>query len=208
MDSAYKANYNVFRNVVTDFGADNTGNTDASVAIQNAINCKLCCLLICFLRHQMLTRGVIAGASNGPNRTTNSMGTTGQPAMVYIPAGTYLLTGSLQLYVGTVIIGDALNMPTFKAGAGFPNDHLIYGKDPNQGGTVNFYIGIKNIIIDSTSVSPSQTIALLDWTVSQGTQLTNMVFNMPDYSQHTGLTTQYDSNSNTILVCSYLDQFD
>jgi glucan 1,3-beta-glucosidase len=41
MDSTYKANYEVFRNVVTDFGADNTGSTDASVAIQNAINGKL-----------------------------------------------------------------------------------------------------------------------------------------------------------------------
>lgn len=37
MPSSYKPNYKVFRNVVTDYGADNTGNTDASVAIQNAI---------------------------------------------------------------------------------------------------------------------------------------------------------------------------
>lgn len=40
MDSTYKANYNVFRNVVTDFQADNTGATDASAAIQRAINGK------------------------------------------------------------------------------------------------------------------------------------------------------------------------
>jgi glucan 1,3-beta-glucosidase len=38
LDSAYKSDYTVFRNVVTDFGADNTGATDASAAIQNAIN--------------------------------------------------------------------------------------------------------------------------------------------------------------------------
>jgi glucan 1,3-beta-glucosidase len=38
MPSSYKPNYSVFRNVVTDFGADNTGNTDASVAIQKAID--------------------------------------------------------------------------------------------------------------------------------------------------------------------------
>lgn len=37
MDSTYKNNYKVFRNVVTDFGADNTGTTDASAAIQAAI---------------------------------------------------------------------------------------------------------------------------------------------------------------------------
>lgn len=38
MDSNYINNYAVVRNVVTDFGADNTGNTDASAAIQRAIS--------------------------------------------------------------------------------------------------------------------------------------------------------------------------
>jgi hypothetical protein len=38
MSSTYKSNYVVFRNVVTDYGADNTGASDASAAIQNAIN--------------------------------------------------------------------------------------------------------------------------------------------------------------------------
>jgi glucan 1,3-beta-glucosidase len=142
----------------------------------------------------------LAGASNGPARTANQMGTTGQPAVVYLPSGTYLLTGSLQLYVGTLLVGDPVNPPVLKAVAGFPNDHVIYAKDPNQGGTVNFYIGIKNIIIDTTAVSPSQSIALLDWTVSQATQLANVVFNMPDYSTgHVGVTSQYDYNSNIIL---------
>jgi glucan 1,3-beta-glucosidase len=45
MYSSYKANYKVFRNVVTDFGADNTGATDASAAIQRAINGKFYALL-------------------------------------------------------------------------------------------------------------------------------------------------------------------
>jgi glucan 1,3-beta-glucosidase len=128
------------------------------------------------------------------------MGTTGQPAVVYLPAGTYLLTGSLQLYVGTVILGDALNPPTLKASSNFANDHIIYGKDPNLGGTVNFYMAIKNLVLDSTSIPASQSVTILDWTVSQGTQLANIVFNMPDYASHVGMTTQYDSNSNNIIV--------
>lgn len=141
-----------------------------------------------------------AGPSNGPARTTNSYGTTGQPAIVYLPPGTYLMTGSLQLYVGTVLVGDPINPPTLKAASNFPNDHIVYGKDPNQGGTVNFYIGIKNLIIDSTAIDPSTSIALLDWTVSQATQLANVVFNMPDNSSgHVGVTSQYDYNSNIIL---------
>jgi glucan 1,3-beta-glucosidase len=97
-------------------------------------------------------------------------------------------------------VGDALNPPTLKASANFPNDHIIYGKDPSLGGTINFYIGFKNVIIDSTSVAASKSITLLDWTVSQATQLTNIVFNMPNYSNHVGVTSQYDSNSNIILV--------
>lgn len=128
------------------------------------------------------------------------MGTTGQPAVIYIPSGTYLMTGSLQLYVGTVLVGDPINPPVLKAAADFPNDHIIYAKDPNYDGTINFYIGLKNVIIDSTAVSPSQDIALLDWTVSQATQLTNVVFNMPNYSTgHVGVTSQYGYNSNIIL---------
>jgi glucan 1,3-beta-glucosidase len=130
------------------------------------------------------------------------MGTTGQPAVVYLPAGTYRLDSSLQLFVGTVIVGDALNPPTLKASANFPTDHIIYGKNPDLDGTINFYIGFKNVIIDSTSVSASTSITLLDWTVSQATQLTNVVFNMPDDSNHVGVTSQYGSNSNIILVRS------
>lgn len=38
MSANYRSEYSVFRNVVTDYGADNTGATDASTAIQNAIN--------------------------------------------------------------------------------------------------------------------------------------------------------------------------
>ncbi len=107
---------------------------------------------------------------------------------------------SLQLYLGTVLVGDALNPPVLKAVSNFPNDHLVYGKDPKYGGTLNFYMGVKNIILDCTSVSTTTKITLLDWTVSQATQLTNVVFNMSDNSNHVGITTQYDSNSLTILV--------
>ena len=38
MPAGLKSSYKVYRNVVTDFGADNTGKTDASDAIQKAIN--------------------------------------------------------------------------------------------------------------------------------------------------------------------------
>jgi glucan 1,3-beta-glucosidase len=129
------------------------------------------------------------------------MGTTGQPAIVYLPSGTYLMKSSLQFFVGTVMVGDPTNPPVLKAAPDFRDDHVIFAKDPNVEGTNNFYIGLKNVILDSTSVDTARTIALVDWTVSQATQLTNVVFNMPTGSNaHLGLTTQYDYNSNIIVV--------
>jgi glucan 1,3-beta-glucosidase len=129
------------------------------------------------------------------------MGSTGQPAVVYLPAGTYRMDAGIQLYIGTVLVGNPIDPPVLKASADFSNDHIVYGKDPNLNGTVNFYIGVKNIVIDSTNVPGATTLALMDWTVSQGTQLSNVVFYMPyDSTGHTGLTTQYGYNSATILV--------
>lgn len=133
------------------------------------------------------------------------MGTTGQPVIVYLPRGLYLLDEPLQVYVGTVIVGDPTDPPVIKAAKKFSADHLIYAKDPNFGGTINFYIGIKNVVLDSTGMDPKQPVTLLDWTVSQATQLSNVGFNMPTESAtHIGLTTKYDYNSNLILVSQSL----
>ncbi|KAL4918595.1 pectate lyase superfamily protein-domain-containing protein [Aspergillus aurantiobrunneus] len=175
----YKDNYKIFRNVITDYGADNTGQSDASSAIQNAIR---------------------DGPSGGPTRGDQEMGTTGQPAIVYLPGGVYSLKESLQLYVGTVLMGDPTNPPVLKAEPGFSDDHMIYAKDPNYVGTINFYVGIKNLVLDSTVLDSSLAITLLDWTVSQATQLSNIEFNMPQTpTAHVGLTTEYDYNSNIIV---------
>jgi glucan 1,3-beta-glucosidase len=96
---------------------------------------------------------------------------------------------SLQMRLGTVLMGDPTNPPTLLATSSFANDHIIYGKDPVQPGTNNFYIAIKNLVIDSTNIDKDKTIAHLDWTVSQATQLTNIVFRMPNFSTgHTGVT--------------------
>jgi glucan 1,3-beta-glucosidase len=201
MSSEYRSDYSVFRNVVTDYGADNTNSTDAATAIQDAINGRHLPLYLIINPLFPSTNYNLAGPSNGgPARGSGSYGTTGQPAVVYLPAGTYLMSSSLQLYVGTLLVGDPINPPTLVASSDFADDHIIYAKDPNYGGTDNFYIGIKNIIIDSTAVDPSTSLGLVDWTVSQATQLANVVFNMPDYSTgHVGVTADYGYNSNVIL---------
>jgi glucan 1,3-beta-glucosidase len=124
----------------------------------------------------MLRLNTAGASNNGPSRSENKMGTTGQPAVIYLPAGTYRLDGSIQLFVGTVLMGDPINPPVLKADGNFKNDHIIYGKDLWQKGTINFYIAMKNLIIDSTNINKDHSITLVDWTVSQATQLTNVVF--------------------------------
>lgn len=161
-------NWVVFRNVVTQYGADASGGSDSASAIQNAIN---------------------DGTESGYSRSTNSLGTTGQPAVVYLPAGTYTIESPLQLYVGTVLMGDPIAGTTIQAGSNFNGNTLIYGKDPNQDSTTNFYIKVQHLTLDSNNVDKDTTFTLLDWSVSQATQLSDVVFNMPNYSSgHTGVT--------------------
>lgn len=90
--------------------------------------------------------------------------------------------------MGTVLMGDPLNPPTLKAGPGFKGNTLIYAKDPHADSTLNFYIALKNLQLDSTDIRKETNFTLLDWSVSQGTQLTNIFFNMPTSSTgHTGI---------------------
>ena len=90
--------------------------------------------------------------------------------------------------MGTVLMGDPLNPPTLKAGPGLKGDTLIYAKDPHADSTLNFHIALKNLQLDSTSISKDTNFTLLDWSVSQATQLTNILFNMPTSSTgHTGI---------------------
>jgi glucan 1,3-beta-glucosidase len=134
-----------------------------------------------------------SSSSTCAGRDTNAYGTTGQPAIVYLPSGTYQMAKSIQLRLGTVLMGDPTSPPTLKAVSNFPNDHIIFAKDPVQPGTNNFFIAIKHLVIDSTNVDTATAIGHIDWTVSQATQLTNIVFNMPDSSTgHAGVTVAFN----------------
>ncbi|KAI1136588.1 glycoside hydrolase family 55 protein [Hypoxylon sp. FL0543] len=156
----------VFRNVKTTFGAKGDGVTDDSDALQNAIN---------------------AGNSFA-QRNTNSLGTTGQPAIVYLPKGVYVLAKPIQFYVGMILMGDPINPPTIKAASNYSGDFMIYAKDPSQGSTTNFYIGMKNVILDSTDYDKDKNLTLVDWSVSQACQLANVRFNMPlESTGHIGI---------------------
>jgi glucan 1,3-beta-glucosidase len=95
----------------------------------------------------------------------------------------------IQLFVDTVLLGDPISRPTLKASINYTGSYLVYGKDPGLDSTINFYVGIKNLVLDSTAVNPATSFTLLDWSVSQATQLTNTAFHMSPGSAHTGVST-------------------
>lgn len=57
----------------------------------------------------------LVGALTEYSRNTMSVGKTGQPAMIYIPSDTWVLNTSLELYVGAVLMGNALDLAVLKA---------------------------------------------------------------------------------------------
>lgn len=159
--------YSVFRNV-KDYGAKGDGITDDTAAIQSTIN---------------------TGTSTSSPRSSNGS-SYGAQAVVYFPAGTYLVKNGLYNYVNTVLMGDLTNRPTIKAGPNFSGDVLLTGQDTIATGLIGFYYEIKNLILDTTSVPLNKSITLLTWSVSQACQVSNVMFNMPiEATGHTGIAT-------------------
>ncbi|KAF8864703.1 pectin lyase-like protein [Acephala macrosclerotiorum] len=152
--------FTVWRNVVSDFGADNSGSSDASGAINNAIG---------------------SGSRQGNGFTT-------RPAYVFVPGGTYKISNSVNMLVNTFLVGDPLSMPTFVADSSLGTNPVIQGFDNSQPPTDNFYTGIRNIKIQTTSIPTGTNAVGLNWAVSQACSLFNVVFDMPDFSSHIGIT--------------------
>src|SRR3569833_881448 len=151
------AGYKVFRNVM-DYGAKGDGVTDDTAAINAAV-------------------------SEGERCGEGCPASTITPAIVYFPAGRYLVSKPIvQLYY-TQLIGDALSPPTLVAAAGFdgmavidtdPYDDSNNNRKDNQN---NFFRQVRNFVIDLTQM-PASKGAGIHWQVAQATSLQNIVFNM------------------------------
>ncbi|KAI1159223.1 pectate lyase superfamily protein-domain-containing protein [Nemania serpens] len=166
--------YKFFRNV-QDYGADFSGGSDASEAINAAV-------------------------SDG-NRCGEECGNTfTKGAIVYFPPGKYMIcTPIIQLYY-TQFIGDALNPPTIIGCPTFQGIALIDTDPYIPGGAgsewfVNqnqFFRHIRNFVFDLTEM-PNETDdndqplvpTGIHWQVAQATTLQNLVFNMPSSSGNT-----------------------
>ncbi|GME53836.1 exo-beta-protein [Neofusicoccum parvum] len=179
----FNTTYPVARNALS-FGADPTGGVPSTSALQAAID---------------------HGGPFAPPALRNTsfrgpdFGSTLFPAVVYLPPGTYLVDAPLQLWTGTVLAGDAVSPPVLKVAAGFAGDVVVSGREPRLPGTNGFFVGLRDVVIDSTAVEAGRGLVLVDWTVSQGTQVSGVRFEMPVGGAHVGLSTQFDYNSNIIL---------
>lgn len=159
-----KATYPVFRNVRS-YNVVGDGIADDTDKLQKAIN-------------------AISADPNGAGTRYKNEVTT-RPALVYVPGGTYKLTKPLDLRLNTILVGDPLHRPVFKASANFNGDILINGNDfatDGASGTTNFFIAIKNIVIDTTAINKDTTVTGLRWGIAQACQLTNIKINMPKSS--------------------------
>ncbi|MCJ1421843.1 hypothetical protein MMC32_008210 [Xylographa parallela] len=160
--------YTVFRNVKS-YGATGNGVTDDTAAINAAIN-----------------------AGGRCNEGCASSTTT--PAVVYFPAGTYLISSPINPAYYTQLIGNPNAMPTIKATAGFGGFALIdadpyYTSNLNWGSTNVFYRQIRNFIIDTTNMPVNSAATGIHWPTAQATSLQNIVFTLSAASgtQHIGL---------------------
>lgn len=97
--------WKVYHNV-HDYGALGDGIHDDAAAIQAAIN----------------------DGGRGPGG--NGKGTTGAPAVLYFPPGTYNMGSPIQLYVDTVLLGDPIARPTLKASTNYTGSYVWQGPRP------------------------------------------------------------------------------
>lgn len=95
------SNYQVFRNV-KDFGAIGDGFTDDTAAINKAITC------IAAFRAPKLPNADCCVDGGRVSGGQGAGGTTGQPALIYIPPGVYLISSKIQMFVDTQMIGGRL----------------------------------------------------------------------------------------------------
>ncbi|KAL5334910.1 pectate lyase superfamily protein-domain-containing protein [Aspergillus crustosus] len=150
-------NYQVYRNV-KDFGAVGDGVTDDTAAINQAI-------------------------SSGERCGQGCDSSTTKPAVVYFPAGTYLVSTPIIQYYYTQMIGDAINLPVLKASANFAGMAVVdadpYTDDGSNWYTNqnNFFRAIRNFVIDLTAM-PQSSGAGIHWQVGQATSLQNIRFEM------------------------------
>lgn len=156
---------------------------------------KGCFLLLC-LGNGVTddTAAINAAISDGNRCGEGCASSTTTPAVVYFPAGTYLISSSIIDYYYTQLIGNPNDLPVIKASPNFSGMGLING-DPyytanlNWGSTNVFYRQVRNLILDTTDVAASSSVIGIHWPTAQATSLQNIIFNLSAATgtQHVGM---------------------
>jgi glucan 1,3-beta-glucosidase len=141
------------------------------------------------------TAAIQAAMSSGGRCAPGScQSSTTTPAIVYFPAGTYIVNSSIIDYYYTQIIGNPNSMPVLKATPNFSGFGIIDGDQYGGNGlkfgaTDVFYRQIRNLIFDLTAIPASSSATGVHWPTAQATSLQNCVFLMSDApgTQHQGL---------------------
>lgn len=121
-----------------------------------------------------INAAISAGGRCAPGSCESS---TVTPAVVYIPAGTYIISTSIIDYYNTQIIGNPNARPILKATSNFVGLGLIdgnrYRSDGNQGwpSTNVFFRQIRNLILDLTAIPANVAATGIHWPTSQATSL-------------------------------------
>ncbi|CZT23764.1 related to glucan 1,3-beta-glucosidase [Ramularia collo-cygni] len=159
------SSYSVFRNVVTDFQADPTGQQDSTEAINKAI-------------------------SDGGRCGFGCNSSTVHPAIVYFPPGKYLVSKPIQMFYYTQMVGDAVELPQIVMASNFEG-MAMFDADPYQDGhnwyinQNNFFRQMRNFKMDLTQGPDIGTA--IHWQVAQATSLQNIEFDMIKGSQQQGI---------------------
>ncbi|KAL3442228.1 pectate lyase superfamily protein-domain-containing protein [Aspergillus insuetus] len=160
--------YTVFRNV-KDFGAVGDGVTDDTDAINEAM-------------------------SSGDRCGQGCFSSTTTPAIIYFPAGSYVISSPIFDYYNTIIVGNPNSLPVLKASASFDGGSLIdgdpyFGEGLNWPATTVFWRQIRNFVIDTRDVAPNKGISGIHWPTAQATSLQNIVFELSaeEGTQHQGI---------------------
>lgn len=109
------------------------------------------------------------------------------PALVYIPPGTYKVSGPLVMWYATQMVGDAVDPPTIKVAANYQNGIglAVFDADiyiPDAAGNTwyanqnNFFRQLRNFVIDMTEAP--LFVTGIHWQVAQATHLNNIRINM------------------------------
>lgn len=78
-------------------------------------------------------------------------GSTQKNAIVYFPPGTYLISSSIPVLIGTQVIGDAIDPPTLKAsssfvGLGVLSTDVYIGGYWSNGDSAEYYVNTNRFV--------------------------------------------------------------